>query len=308
LGLDSRIVMPAGEKSFSQSAGIPTDIASPFGPKDTSTIENSEPANNSLSGAVQVSDGAYGGEVGSPTDQADYIKITSGSVGMGTLVSVSVFSVNADLSLFDQNMTNQSTHLGRNKNVWIALPKNTTCYVAVQPIGSGQANYTLTVKTQDVVDAAEPNDSWYEPGPTSISFGTVNGRLAKIWGPSSPLGELDFYSVYIGVPIRLRARVTGAGLSSTGRVRVQLFSPNVSSAIACAPSEHGECDVIGDSNTATLHVDLRDIFTTGNFPAGNWRIKVFTQYNAPNAGAFGVGAPPANYTNTGYQLEVTQLQ
>jgi hypothetical protein len=308
LGLDSRIVVPAGEKPFIQSTGISKGIASPFGPKDSSTIENSEPANNSLDGAVQVSNGAYGGEVGSPADQADYIKIASGSVGIGTLVSVSVYSGNADLTLFDQNMNNKSTYYGRNKNVWIALPKNTTCYAAVQPIGSGQTNYSISVKTQDIMDAAEPNDSWYEPAPTSISFGTVNGRLAKIWGASSPWGHIDYYSVYIGAPIRIRARVTGAGLSSTGHVRVQLFSPNVSSAIACAPGQYGECDETGDSNAATLHVDLRDVYTTGNFPAGNWRIKVFTQYNVPNANSYGVGAPPANYSNAGYQLEVTQLQ
>ena len=307
-GLDSRVVMPAGEKPYRQSTHLPGDITNPFGPKDSTTIENSEPTNNSLAGAVQVQSGAYGGEVGSSTDPADYIKIASGSVGIGTLVSVSVYSGNADLTLFDQYMNSKSTYYGRNKNVWIALPINTTCYAAVQPIGSGQTSYSISVQTRDIVDAAEPNDSWYEPGPTPISFGTVNGRLAKVWGASSPWGHIDFYSVYIGAPIRLRARVTGAGLSSTGRVRVQLFSPNVSSAIACAPGQYGACDAIGDSNYATLHVDLRDIFTTGNFPAGNWRIEVLTQYNAPNVNAYGVGAPPANYTNAGYQLEVTQLQ
>ena len=263
--------------------------------EDDSTIDRHEPANNAITGAVQITAGYYSGEVGGG-DAADYCKVTANHSGFGTLIQIEVKSGSVTLGLYDPTRAYLDSN---NRKIWIALRPDTTFYFQVSPSGAAAGAYRLAISKNTLTDAYEANDSFSQ----AKTFGAGRAFLANVVNSTGQhVGIKDFYKFNVPEPQNLRLEVTGAGLASGDQVTLSLYDAN------------GTLVTSNTGNTAggTLAYDLRPVWSGSTwppFPAGDWRVEVAT----PTAGAgspkaYGTGDPPVCYTQVaGYGLTISVL-
>lgn len=262
------------------------------------TIEDAEPGNNAIGTAPSLDSlgGRYEGRVGGD-DAADYAKLTTGAGGFGTLVEVEVISGSVNLFLYDP----VRTHLTESTTkVWIALKPNTTMYFQIAPTGAASTSYRVKVKTTQLVDVYEANDTFAQ----AKVFGAGRAFLGNVINSMGQhVGISDYFTWSVPEPQNLRVEVSGVGLAAGQQVQISLYDRNGSHVTSNT----------GNANSCTLNHDLRPEWPRPDehpvFPAGTWRIEVRTPTaGAGSPSAYGTGTPPSCYTSiSGYSLTVSVL-
>jgi hypothetical protein len=273
---------------------------------DSSTIEDGEPANNTIHGATTVTAGRYSGEVGA-TDADDYLKLTTGAGGFGTFVSVRVVSGNVRLFLYNPV---KSYLDGYAHKVWIALRPGTTFYFQVNPTGSTATTYTISIFTKTIVDPYETNDTFSQAK-------SLSGQRSFLGNVMSSTGDYvginDWYKIHWTVAQNLHLEVTGAGLATGDRVLIYIYDPANQ---LIASNEGGPHPInVTTNNRSVLEVDLREMYwpvwpdPRMTFPPGDWRMLVTNQTaGAGSPVPYGTGDAPRCYTQrTGYWLRGTRI-
>jgi hypothetical protein len=263
---------------------------------DTTTIENGEPANNDISGAVSVSSGIYSGQVVHDTDSYDYLKITAGPGGKGSLIWVEKYGGNVFLMLSnqqDQHITSTSS-----SRVWAAVPPNVTVYLMVMAGATlDPQNYTISISSKQFVDNNEPNDLWGEAKYITMQS-AVSGLLTNVRGGAGLNLEVDvdFFKINLTQPQKIRIHVSNVGMPGIYKFGLGVYEPG--------SSPNSVAGVLG-GDEATLDVDLPSMYTNNPFPSGYWRIKLSAPMMTHTSGAGYV--PYECYRSPGYQLRVEEI-
>ncbi len=270
---------------------------------DGHTIEEGEPGNNNINGATVLRSSArnFEGEVGGASDPDDYLKLTTGSGGVGTLVIVEVEAGAVQLSLYEPTKRFLEGYAGK---VWIALRPSTTFYFQVSPTGSGTVFYTISVTLKRLEDAYEENDSFSR----AKVLASAKGFLGNVMNSSgSYVGLQDWYQINYSEAQNLRLEVNDAGLAAGDRVHVFLYEPDNE---LLASNEGGPAGA-SSASRSILEIDLRERYYPVYpdpgfpFPSGPWRILVTSQRVGQ---PYGIGTPPQCYTQrTGYSLTSSRV-
>jgi hypothetical protein len=264
--------------------------------KDNTTMENSEPGNNTHNGAPLVSAGLYAGTVGDTNDPTDMIRVTSGPGGIGSLIWVSVFTGNVNIALFGPA---NNFLAGWDNSAYIAIEPNISVYFSIVPKTSGgPVNYIISVSTRELIDDNEDNDMWF-----------LATKLSG-WGPVTATGLLfnvednlglshvdrDYFKYNIGnADKRIRITVTNVELPSPGGFDIYVHEPSTSP------------DWVAHTwgtTSATLDVDLPTLYASKPFPSGYWLVDLKPRTWGPHHGK---GIPSAHYKSPGYQITVEKL-
>jgi hypothetical protein len=261
---------------------------------DTTTIENGEPANNDISGAVQISaSGFYSGTVGGD-DPQDYVKIIMGPHQAGTLVSASVYSGSVKLShSYPLELVEDVDAL------WFAAAPGETYRIVIEPTTAGETPYTIAISIKPVYDVHEPNNDFQSATPITLG-NPINGCFCEAFelggAQSSLINEEDWYKIHLPTPQKIRIHISSVGLGS-GKATLRLYSPD--NALFKSAT--------GTNNEAELVVDFPSMFNQSEWQSQGyhnccWRIKVDS---TANLFPWGEGVPPDNYKP--YQLVVTAI-
>jgi|GEM_PF-1963429 len=243
------------EKAVKPGKDIPR-----FDVNDTA-IESAEPGNNSISGAPLVTHGLYSGEVGGSNDGQDYIRVTAGAGGFGTLISTAVFNGDVHAALWNPQ---GNFVTGFSQTVYIAIEPNVSVYFSVTPkTAGGTKPYTISVYTKTLVDDNEPNGFYWNATALNVTWEIpLTGMLVNVEDASGGSKvDFDFFKIYLNTRRKIRITVKNVELPGAGGFDLYVYEPN-----------NMNNWVVHDWGTGqiTLDVDLTTLYTSSNFPSGNW--------------------------------------